>query len=131
MVVTSNGKIVCKHGCLQRNLHVILKFTESTGIIFKKHSFLWRGSNIWRWSMRGSYAPNLERRKTKNGSHYIKMLFQKDSSYKWWFCSRVCAPPRLVFQIKKMSGQNIKMRYLMCQVPSKYCNVMQVQVNRT
>ena len=48
-----------------------------------------------------------------------RILHQKDSSHKWQFCTKACASPRLVYQVQDMSGQNINIKYLMCQIPIK------------
>ena len=49
-----------------------------------------------------------------------RILLQKVCSYKYQFCTKVCASSRLVSQeVHMMAGQNIKKKYLMCQIPIK------------
>ena len=48
-----------------------------------------------------------------------RILLQKVCSYKCQFCTKVCASSRLVSQVHMMAGQNVKKKYLMCQIPIK------------
>ena len=48
-----------------------------------------------------------------------RILLQKVCSYKCQFCTKVCASSRLVSQVHMIAGQNIKKKYLMCQIPIK------------
>ena len=48
-----------------------------------------------------------------------RILLQKVCSYKCQFCTKVCAPSRLVSQVYMIAEQNIKKKYLMCQIPIK------------
>ena len=48
-----------------------------------------------------------------------RILLQKVCSYKCQFCTKVSASSRLVSQVHMMTGQNIKKKYLMCQIPIK------------
>ena len=48
-----------------------------------------------------------------------RMLLQKICSYKCQFYTKVCASSRLVSQVHMIAGQNIKKKYLMCQIPIK------------
>ena len=49
----------------------------------------------------------------------LRILLQNVCSYKCRFCSKVCASSRLVSQVHMIPGQNIKKKYLMCQIPIK------------
>ena len=48
-----------------------------------------------------------------------RITFQRDSSHKCQFYTKVYSPPGLISQIWGISKQNIKMKYLICQVPVK------------
>ena len=48
-----------------------------------------------------------------------RILLQNVFSYKCQFCTKVCVSSRLISQIHMMAGQNIKKKYLMCQIPIK------------
>ena len=64
---------------------------------------------------------NLHRDGTGNGLSNTKELLQKVCSYKCQFCTKVYESWRLVSQsqVYMMAGQNIKQKYLMCQIPIK------------
>ena len=62
---------------------------------------------------------NLQRDGTGNKLSNIKVLLQKVCCYQCQFCTKVCASSRLVSQVHMMAGQNIKKKYLMCQIPIK------------
>ena len=48
-----------------------------------------------------------------------RILLQKVCSYKYQFCTKACASSRLVSQAHMMAKQNIKKKYLMCQISIK------------
>ena len=48
-----------------------------------------------------------------------RILLQKVCSYKYQFCTKVCPSSSLVSQVHMMARQNIKEKYLMCQIPIK------------
>ena len=48
-----------------------------------------------------------------------RIILEKVCSYKCQFCTKVYASSRLVSQVHMMAGQNIKKKYLMCQIPNK------------
>ena len=83
---------------LNRNLHVILKFTKrpkTPVIILKKHGFLWSESGICRrfscfsgWNKRW-YASIYKETEQKMNRLTSRILLQKASSYKYQFCSKV------------------------------------------
>ena len=62
---------------------------------------------------------NLQRDGSGNGLSNTKKLLQKVCSYKCQFCIKVCASSRLVSQVHMMPGQNIKKKYLICQISMK------------
>ena len=45
-----------------------------------------------------------------------RILLQKSCSYKCQFCTKVYAPSKLVSQVHMRTGQNIKKKYVMCQI---------------
>ena len=50
-IVTRNENIICKYGPFNRNLYIMLKFTErlkTQGITLNEHGFPWRQSAIYR-----------------------------------------------------------------------------------
>ena len=49
----------------------------------------------------------------------LRKLLKCQFFYKCQFCTKVCASSRLVSQAHMMAGQNIKKKYLMCQIPVK------------
>ena len=48
-----------------------------------------------------------------------RILLHKVCSYKYQFCNKLCASSRLISQIHMMARQDIKKKYLMCQIPIK------------
>ena len=48
-----------------------------------------------------------------------RILFQKVCSYKCQFCTKLCVSSRQVSQVQMVAGQNIKKKYLMCQISIK------------
>ena len=47
------------------------------------------------------------------------VLFHNVCSYKHQFCTKACACSRLVSQVHMMTRQNIKKKYIICQIPNK------------
>ena len=56
---------------------------------------------------------NLQRDGTRNGLSNIKETTNVSSASKYEYL------PRLVSQVHMMAGQNVKKKYLMCQIPIK------------
>ena len=48
-----------------------------------------------------------------------RILLQKVCSYKYQFCTKVCASSRLFSQVHMITRQNVKKKYLMCPIPIK------------
>ena len=48
-----------------------------------------------------------------------RIVLKKVCSSKCQFYTKICATSRLVCQVHMMAGQNIKKKYLMCQIPIK------------
>ena len=46
-----------------------------------------------------------------------KLNLQKAFNYKYQLYTKVCASSGLVSEVQVMAGQNIKKKYLMCQIP--------------
>ena len=46
----------------------------------------------------------------------LRILLQKVCSYKCQFCTKICTSSGLLCQVHKIDEQNIKKKYLMCQI---------------
>ena len=57
----------------------------------------------------------------------LRILLQNFCSYKCQFFTKVCASSRLVSQVHMIAGQNIKKKYLMCQIPIKMLTQLAIQ----
>ena len=97
---------------------------QNTGNFFKKNMTFSERNHLFA----GDFRANLDETKTGYGSIYkgielemhclrSRILLQKACSYKCQFCTKVCASSRLISQVWLMAGQNIKKKYLMCQIP--------------
>ena len=106
----------------------MLKFTKqpkTPRITSKKHGFPWREQVVSRWfscwcgwneCWCGSVYKEME---LEMDCLTSRILLQKVCSYKYQFCTKVCVSSRLISHVHMMAGQNIKKKYLMCQIPIK------------
>ena len=117
-------------GCLNRNLYAMLKFTErpkkrgwlQKNIAFPEGSKLFAGDFVLIWMKQTLIWFNLQRDGTRNGLSNIKetsaeslrlqilVLHQRMSIFQ---------SSMLTSQVHMMAGQNVKKRYLICQIQIK------------
>ena len=118
-------------GCLNRNLYVGLKFIKqpkTPRITSKKAWLSLKGISCLQviflliWTKQTLIWFNLE-----IDCLTSRILLQKVCSYKYQSCTKVCQYPSLVSQVHMMGGQNIKKKYLICQIPIKMLKQVQFQ----
>ena len=119
-----------KMGHLNRNLHVMLKFTKrpkTPGMDSKKLLSL-KGISCFQviviliWMKQMLIQFNLQRDETGNGLSNIKDAFAESLQLEIPVLHQsmsIFQSSRLVSQVHMMVGQNVKKKYLMCQIPIK------------
>ena len=119
-----------KMGHLNINLHVMLKFTKrpkTPGMDSKKLLSL-KGISCFQviviliWMKQMLIQFNLQRDETGNGLSNIKDAFAESLQLEIPVLHQsmsIFQSSRLVFQVHMMVGQNVKKKYLMCQIPIK------------
>ena len=105
----------------------MLKFTEwpkASGIASKKTWLSLKGLSCFQktfvliWMKQTLIWFNLQRDGTGNVLT-PRIHLQKVCNNKYQFCTKVCTSSRLVSHVHIMAKQNIKKKYLMCQIPIK------------
>ena len=119
-----------KMGHLNINLHVMLKFTKrpkTPGMDSKKLLSL-KGISCFQviviliWMKQMLIQFNLQRDGTGNGLSNIKDTFAESMQLEIPVLHQsmsIFQSSRLVSQVHMMVGQNVKKKYLMCQIPIK------------
>ena len=119
-----------KMGHLNINLHVMLKFTkrpQTPGMDSKKLLSL-KGISCFQviviliWMKQMLIQFNLQRDGTGNGLSNIKDTFAESLQLEIPVLHQsmsIFQSSRLVSQVHMMVGQNVKKKYLMCQIPIK------------
>ena len=118
-------------GRLNRNLYVILKFTErpkTPGMTSKKTVLSLKGISSFAgdfvliWMKQRLIWFNLQRDGTRNGLSNIKETFAESLQLQMSVLHQrmsIFQSSMLVSQVDMMAGQNVKKKYSMCQIPIK------------
>ena len=118
-------------GRLNRNLYVMLKLTErpkTTGMTSKKTLLSLKGTSSFAgdlvliWMKQRLIWLNLQRDGTRNGLSNIKETFAESLQLQMSVLHQrmsIFQSSMLVSQVHMMAGQNVKKKYLMCQIPIK------------
>ena len=97
---------------------------QNTGDDFKKNTAFPEGNRLFAgdfvliWMKQTLIWFNLQRDGTGNVLT-PRIHLQKVCNNKYQFCTKVCTSSRLVSHVHMMAKQNIKKKYLMCQIPIK------------
>ena len=118
-------------GCLNRNLCLVLKFTErpktpgmtsKKNIAFPKANKLFAGDFVLIWMKQTLIWFSLQKDGTRNGFSNIKETVAEKLQLQMSVLHHPISTfqsPRLVSQVHMMAGQNIKKKYPMCPIPIK------------
>ena len=129
-IVTRNG-LSGNTGRLNRNLYVMLKFTErpkapgmtsKKGIAFREGNKLFAGDFVLVWMKQTLIWFNLQRDGTRNGLSNINETFTESLQLQMSVLLQRMSTfqsSRLVFQVHMTAGKKLKKKYLMYQIPIK------------